>query len=106
MQRIKTVAPANQIVVWDFEQPTKVTLAFLICLLDTNDARLIEALHKYLIKTLDRPEMPISSHEIPGIDHEFSYHLDVQYELDLEAIRQTDGVLLIRPEDVPEEFYT
>ncbi|MFV0490397.1 MAG: hypothetical protein ACK5M4_01080 [Pseudorhodobacter sp.] len=105
VHRIKASAPDSQVVVWDFEQPEKVALAFLICLLDTRDGRLIETLAEYLGMTLKRPEMPLNNHEIPGIAPELADRLDVQYELDLKALDQIDGVSLILPENVPEEFH-
>lgn len=105
VRRIKSAAPATQVVVWDFEQPEKVALAFLICLLNTKDGRLIKELDGHLRKTLKPPEMPLNNHEIPGIAQEFTAQLDVQYELDLQALDEIDGVSLILPKHVPVELH-
>lgn len=105
VRRIKAAAPGSQIVVWDFERPDKVALAFLICLLDTKDGGLIEALDEHLSKTLQHPDSLPIAHEIPGISHELTDRLDVQYELDLAAIGQMTDVSLILPENIPEEFH-
>lgn len=101
VRRIKAAAPDRQIIVWDFERPEKVALAFMICLLDTKDPALIEVLDAHLSKTIKRPASP-NSHEIPRIPHD---RLDAQYDLDLEALKQIEGVSLILPESIPEEFH-
>lgn len=104
VRRIRAAAPDRQLIVWDFERPEKIALAFMIRLLDTKDPALIEALDAHLSTTIKRPAHP-NSHEIPGIPHEIIDRLDVQYDLDLEAIKQIEGVSLILPESIPEEFH-
>lgn len=105
VQRIKAAAPERQIIVWDFEKPEKVALAFLICLLDTKDAALIEALDAHLSVTIKRPKPPGGSHEILGVPHDMIERLDAQYDLDLKALNKIEGVSLILPESIPEEFH-
>lgn len=105
VRRIKAAAPDRQIVVWDFEKPEKVALAFLICLLATKDAALIKALDALLSATIRRPEPPSGSHETLGIPHDLIERMDAQYDLDLEDISKIEGVSLILPESVPEEFH-
>ena len=104
VRRIRAAAPDRQIIVWDFEQPEKVALAFMICLLDTEDSSLIETLDAHLSTTVKRPAHP-NSRETPNIPHEMIDRMDLQYDLDLEAIKQIEGVSLILPESIPEEFH-
>ena len=104
VQRIRVAAPDREILVWDFERPEKVALAFMIYLLGTNDPALIDALEAYLSKTIQRLSPP-SSHSIAGLSHEMIDLLDAQYDLDLQALKQIEGVLLIRPELIPEDFH-
>ena len=37
--------------------------------------------------------------------HDLIERLDAQYDLDLKALKQIEGVSLILPESIPEEFY-
>lgn len=104
VRRIRAAAPDRPLIVWDFERPEKVALAFMICLLDTKDPALIEALDAHLSKTIPPPTSS-NSNEIPGITDEMIDRLDAQYDLDLEALKQIEGVSLILPESIPEEFH-
>lgn len=102
VRRIKAAAPDRQIMVWDFENPEKIALAFMVCLLDTKDEGLIDAIDAYLSVTIKRPNFAIKSPEIP---HEMVDRMDAQYDFDLEEINQIEGVSLILPDSIPEEFY-
>ena len=105
VQRIKVAAPDRQIMVWDFENPEKIALAFMICLLDTKDDGLIDAIATHLSVTIKRPEPAINSPEISGVSHEMIDRMDAQYDFDLEEINRIEGVSLILPDSIPEEFH-
>ncbi|WP_386684784.1 hypothetical protein [Loktanella sp. R86503] len=105
VRRIRTAAPRSRIVVWDFEHPEKVTLAFLISLLDTTDDKIIDALEKYLLNIPQPSKTLLSNHKITGISQSWIDKLDFQYERDLAEISCMENVSLILPENVPEEFH-
>jgi hypothetical protein len=103
VRRIKGAAPDRQILVWDFESPEKIALAFMIFLLDTKDEELIDAIDAHLSVTIKRPETAINSPEIP---HEMINRMDAQYDFDLEAINQIEGVSLILSDSIPDKLHS
>ena len=105
VQRIKAAAPNRQIVVWDFERPERIALAFAISMLDTTDETLIEELHRRLSRSFKKKGSLMTSHEIPSMDHELNTRLDAQYDADLVAIKLMEGVSLVESESVPDEFH-
>lgn len=105
VRRIRAAAPDRKIVVWDFEQPEKVALAFMVCLLEVHDTALIKALEAHLYATLKRPGSPIGSNDIPGMPQEMIDRLDAQYDLDLQDLGKIEGVSLIVPDSISEEFH-
>ena len=105
VRRMKAAAPDRQIIVWDFERPEIVALAFAISMLNTTDNSLIKDLKQHMSAHFKSPEHKANRQEIPGLDHDLIHRLDAQYDVDLAVIEVTEGVSLIRPESIPEEFH-
>lgn len=101
---IRAVAPGRKVVVWDFEQPEKIALAFLISLLDTNDLNLIDEWKRFFAERLDLLKPTHANQSLDG-QCGLTSRLHARYEADLNAISSVDGVSLMRSEAIPEEFH-
>lgn len=105
VSRIRAADPRSQIVVWDFERPDKMALAFLTTLLDVYESTLIEAIYEHLLKTRNMlPVLPVDYATLE-MSSDVMDRLDLQYEIDLNAIAGIAGVSLILPKNIPEEFH-
>jgi hypothetical protein len=105
VRRCKAAAPGVEIVVWDFEEPEKTVLAFIITILKLADWQLIEAAEKQIVKVLEKPGNQLIAQETLQVSAERREKMDRQYDHDLDIISEMDDVSLISSEDVPEEYH-
>lgn len=101
---LRDAVPSRRLVVWDFERPAQIALAFLISLLETDDPTLIQELQRIV---LEQPRLLEVAHVGPVFDGlgELIGKLDARYETDLESISMMEGVSLIRSDTIPEELH-
>ena len=105
-QRLRVASGGAQVVVWDFEQPKKVILTFLIDFLNVHDEDDITKLANYLSKSTNQNDFAGSNSPTMAVEgQDLSIIMDEQYEIDLEAIRQIEGVKLYTPENISREYF-
>lgn len=105
VSRIRAADPHSQIVVWDFERPDKMALAFLICLLDFYENTRIEVIYEYLAKRRNLLSILPVDYGVSNMSPDLTDRLDSQYECDLEVIGGMEDVSLMLPKNIPEEFH-
>lgn len=101
---LREAVPSRNLVVWDFERPAQIALAFLISLLETDDPALIQELQRIVY---DQPSLLKVAHVGPVFDGlgDLISRLDARYEADLESISMMEGVSLIRSDAIPAELH-
>jgi len=105
VQQIKNAAEGHKIVVWDFERPEKIALAFVAHLLETQDEALITRLRNHLSILIPSAGTLKKSHQLPSIPGETIDQIDVQYSLDLQSLSEMRGISLILHDTVPEKYH-
>lgn len=103
--RIKDAAPERQIVVWDFEQPRKSSVAFIVNMLDLTDDETVSNIYEWVAKAKLWDDYGLYKPDMSSISQELAEELDAQFEIDLEEIDGMSNVTLIRPNRIPVEFY-
>lgn len=101
--RLKAAAPERDFVVWDFERPRGVALAFVSEMLGTSDSQfLTEA--RYLIETNQSyKDFSNTQHNLGGLEDSLAL-IDEQYERDLDLIAKMKGVAVINSDAVPKNL--
>jgi hypothetical protein len=102
--RLKAVTPDRQFVVWDFERPQKVALAFVAQVLDTYDRDFLTDARQLISCNNAYISFKNMKNSLEGLEDSLA-RLDDQYGSDLEAISKMDGVTVIRSDEVPNEFH-
>lgn len=105
VSRIRKAAPECDIVVWDFEQPRKITTAFVVNVFGVTDEKLIADVHSWLAFNLPMPALSPSAGSSPDILTDYADSLDVQYDIDLDTISEMKNVTMIRAGSIPPEFF-
>lgn len=105
VHRIKASAPHRRILVWDFEQPEKVALPFLISLIGIENSYFVDKLREHLGGSLKYCMDSDSEPENLNIHSRFSNQLDLQYDVDFNLMEQIEGVSVLRPSDILDNFY-
>lgn len=106
VSRIRKAAPQHDIVVWDFEQPGKITTAFVVNLIGATDEVLISDIHRFLRQKGSKLSGLQLSDSSSGIPYDYADILDAQYDIDLDMISGMKKVTMIRASNIPSEFFT
>lgn len=104
VRTLKVAAPDRHFVIWDFERPSNVALAYILTMLETADSALIEQLRLLLPRT---PALLSSSRREPDLIgmSNIVHQLDDQYDIDLDQIEKMVGVTLVRSDAVLGRFH-
>ena len=103
LRRLKVAVPHRQFVVWDFERPQNVALAFVAEMLGTHNREFLTDAREMIRGNRSYKDYMNMHCSLEDIDDSLA-RLDDQYDTDLDAISKMDGVTLIRSDEVPSEF--
>lgn len=94
ISQLKAAAPERPIIVWDFERPRDVALAFVVAMLDAPEDAFIEDARKLIKQHQTFEDRDSRLQNLNGLEGLLA-RLDDQYEVDLQAIAEAEGVSLI-----------
>lgn len=103
--RIKLSVPDSKLVVWSFEQPEKMILAFVVSLINNHDPRFAADLKKYLAGKIQHVQSKQHGQRRIDVSEDLAVKLDAEHERDLQLIGKMNGVLLVLPSSVPPDLY-
>lgn len=103
--RIKDAAPDRKIVVWDFEQPRKTIVAFVVNMLDLVDEEAVGRIYKWISSSKFWDDFSQFKPDMSAISAEMAEELDAQYDADLKDIQSMPDVYLLGASRIPEEFH-
>lgn len=102
--RLRRGAPDRNIVVWDFDRPKAIALAFVETMLEVETIDLRHDILKAIASEARPTESGLIDYTDRGLTEAVTL-LDARYEQDLDEIEQMDGVTLVRHEAVPSDLH-
>ena len=100
---LKAAVPNRKFVVWDFERPRDVALAFVSEILNVFDDAFINEVRP-LLRLSHLPQANLhTQNPVDELDDSL-LQLDIQYESDLNSILRMEGVSLVSGDSVPTHF--
>ena len=101
--RLRAEVPDSHFVVWDFEKPEAIALAYVISMLGIDDEETILALHCALSKA-NWPSKNITENYSAIIRESVIARLDDAYEIDIHNIEKMNDLSVVRWSSIPKEF--
>lgn len=102
--RLRRACPDRRLLVWDFEAPDKIALAFAMTMLSVDEALLPELKDPVSEALRVRALLPriMDPNAVPEA---MMAQLDAQYEEDLNGLDQLENTVLIRSNLIPEDLW-
>ena len=101
--RIQDVCPDRRLIVWDFTEPEKVGLPFVLALLDLEDSS-VDHLKEPIRESLEHSRIMSRVFRNNVGDENLNTLLNEQFQQDLDAIDAMDNTVLVRSDIVPKEY--
>ncbi|MEE4188549.1 MAG: hypothetical protein V2I76_08910 [Roseobacter sp.] len=102
--RIRNACPDRRLIIWDFSKPTAIALPFVMTMFSLDEGKM-EFIKKPIHEDLTLQETLSKVVQIEGVSQELSAALDAQYSDDLTNIETLPDTVVIRSQDVPEDFW-
>lgn len=102
--RLHKACPNRRLLVWDFEAPDKIALAFAMTMLSVDETHLsdLKAPVAEALRVSTLLPMIMDQQAVPN---DLMARLDAQYEEDLNALDRLDNTVLIRSNLIPEDMW-
>lgn len=102
--RLRRACPNRRLLVWDFEAPDKVALAFAMTMLSVDETHLT-GLKAPVAEALQVSTLLPMIMDQQAVPNDLMAQLDARYEEDLNALDQLDNTVLIRSNLIPEDLW-
>ena len=104
-ERIRDAAQGVQVRVWDFEQPRKIALPFVLDMFNVREEESIYRLERSLSRIFPKNAITTNQPSVTELNGDLIESFDEQYARDLLEITSMSSVSLVSPENITQEYF-